>query len=253
MGSNADLLADKTVWVTGASRGIGRAVALACARQGAAAVAVAGRNGEALDALAREIEGAGGQPVLVLPYDVGKPAEIKEAFIKFNKALGRLDVMVNNAGIIDDALLGMITEAQIERVLAVNLAATIHHMQYAARLMTRQKRGSIVNIGSIMGRVGNVGQVVYAASKAGVIGATLSAAKELAPSQIRVNVVAPGFIDTEMTRGLPEEKFKERLASIRMKRVGSAEEVAQVVVFLGSDMSSYVTGQVIGVDGGMTI
>jgi 3-oxoacyl-[acyl-carrier protein] reductase len=138
-------------------------------------------------------------------------------------------------------------------VIDTNLVGCLVHLQEASRLMTRNRQGSIINLSSIIGRFGNEGQTVYAASKAAVIGMTMAAAKELAPKNIRINAVAPGFIDTAMTRQLPPEKFQQRMAGIRMGRIGTAEEVAQVIVFLASDMSSYVTGQVLGVDGGMII
>ena len=169
------------------------------------------------------------------------------------KNVGQLDAVVNNAGILDDALLGMVNEKQVSHTLAVNTEAVIYHMQYASRLMMKQKSGSIVNVSSIIGRVGNAGQTVYGASKAAVIGATYSASKELAPYNIRVNAVAPGFIETAMTKQLSQEKYEQRLSEIKMGRIGTAEEVANVILFLASDYSSYVTGQVIGVDGGMVI
>lgn len=169
------------------------------------------------------------------------------------KNLGRLDVLVNNAGVMDDALLGMVNERQMESTFSINIEAVIYHMQYASRLMTRQKQGSIINVSSIIGRTGNAGQVVYASSKAAVIGATYSAAKELGVHNIRVNAVAPGFIDTDMTKQFSEEVYKQRLSGIKMNRMGRPEEVANTILFLASDLSSYVTGQVIGVDGGMVI
>ena len=135
----------------------------------------------------------------------------------------------------------------------MNVFASLYHMQYAARLMTRNNAGSIINIASIIGRFGNAGQTVYGASKAAVIGATQSAAKELAPQSIRVNAIAPGFIDTDMVHQLAEDKFRERLASIRMGRIGQPADIANAALFLASDLSAYVTGQVLGVDGGMIV
>ncbi|MFC6334888.1 SDR family NAD(P)-dependent oxidoreductase [Paenibacillus septentrionalis] len=246
------MLQQKTAFITGASRGIGRETAIQFARSGAVLV-LNGQNKQALEKLQAEITDQFQTDVHLLPYDVRDKDAIKNAFQWIKKNLGRLDVLVNNAGILDDALLGMINEPQMNNTFSVNIEAVIYHMQYASRLMTRQKQGSIINVSSIIGRTGNEGQVVYSASKSAVIGATYSASKELGPYNIRVNAVAPGFIDTDMTKQLSEEKYGQRLTEIKMNRIGKPEEVANVILFLASDLSSYVTGQVIGVDGGMVI
>jgi 3-oxoacyl-[acyl-carrier protein] reductase len=164
----------------------------------------------------------------------------------------RLDILVNNAGIMRAAFIGMISADDIDRTIATNLTGLIHLIQSASRLMARLG-GSIVNLSSIVGTKGAAGQLVYAASKAGIIGATLAAAKELAPKGIRVNAVAPGYIDTDMTAKLGDEVRLQTLKSIGLGRAGTAEDVADAVLFLASDLSRYVTGQVLGVDGGMTI
>jgi len=184
--------------------------------------------------------------------DSSDGGQIRSAYREIRSEFGRVDILVNNAGILEDALLGMISEEMIDRIMSVNAVGPILHMQAAARLM-RKTGGSIINVSSIIGRVGNAGQVVYGASKAAVIGMTLSAAKEMASRGIRVNAIAPGFIGTDMTAVLPPEKYAERVDAIAMGRVGTPEDVARVVLFLASDMSGYVSGQVIGVDGGMLI
>lgn len=246
------IVENKTILITGSTRGIGRATAKICAAQGANVI-LQGRNKEALAQLKEEIKNQFKVEVYTLSYDVLDTDEIKKAFMWIKKEIGSLDALVNNAGVLDDALLGMINEKQFSNTFDINIKAVIYHMQYASRLMMKQKHGSIVNVSSIIGRVGNAGQTVYGASKAAVIGATYSAAKELAPYNIRVNAVAPGFIDTDMTKQLPKEKFEQRLSEIKMGRIGKPEEVANIILFLASDLSSYVTGQVIGVDGGMVI
>ncbi|HHY74155.1 MAG TPA: SDR family oxidoreductase [Bacillus bacterium] len=246
------LLDGKVAFITGASKGIGRATALVFAKEGAQ-LAINGRDEQGLVELADSIEKDFGRVVLVLTYDIANQAEMKQAFQSIYKQFGQLDVFVNNAGMLYDSLLGMIQSAKLDELINVNLNAAIYHMQYAARLMTRKKQGSIINVSSIFGRFGEAGQVAYSASKAALLGATMSAAKELAPLNIRVNAVAPGFIETGMTKGIPVEKYEERLAQIKMKRIGSPDEVANTILFLASDLSSYVTGQVIGVDGGMVV
>lgn len=158
-----------------------------------------------------------------------------------------------NAGVLEDALIGMVATEQINYVFKVNTFGVLYCSQYASRLMARNGGGSIILVSSIIGTNGNTGQAVYGGSKAAVIGITKSLSKELANQNIRVNAIAPGFIDTDMARSLSEEKFKERITSIKMGRIGQPEEVANVALFLASDLSSYVTGQIIGVDGGMLI
>lgn len=244
-------MSTKVIFITGATRGIGYATARLAAMQ-RWTVILHGRDEERLRVIQEELT-AFGATVYHLAYDVSDLDAIKKAFMWIKKNVGQLDAVVNNAGILDDALLGMVNQKQVSQTLAVNTEAVIYHMQYASRLMMKQKSGSIVNVSSIIGRVGNAGQTVYGASKAAVIGATYSAAKELAPYNIRVNAVAPGFIETDMTKQLSQEKFNQRISEIKMGRIGNPEEVANTILFLASDLSSYVTGQVIGVDGGMVI
>lgn len=246
------MLTNKVTFITGASRGIGHATAETFAKQGATLI-LSGTNELKLKELQSELSQKYNSLVHTLPYDVRNNAEIKNAFLWIKKNVGHLDVLVNNAGILDDALLGMVNDKQMTDTYSINVEAVIYHMQFASRLMTRQQSGSIINVSSIIGRTGNAGQVVYASSKAAVIGATYSASKELGPYNIRVNAVAPGFIDTDMTKQLPEDKYAQRLSEIKMNRIGKPEEVANTILFLASDLSSYVTGQVIGVDGGMVV
>ncbi|GLC87806.1 SDR family NAD(P)-dependent oxidoreductase [Lysinibacillus piscis] len=241
----------KSILITGATRGIGYATAKQAAMQGWIVI-LNGRDEACLAEVKEELEKYGAT-IHTLSYDVCDIDAIKKAFMWIKKNVGKLDAIVNNAGILDDALLGMVNEKQMTQTLAINTEAVIYHMQYASRLMMKQRSGAIVNVSSIIGRVGNAGQTVYGASKAAVIGATYSAAKELAPYNIRVNAVAPGFIATDMTQQLSEEKFEQRLSEIKMGRIGQPEEVANAILFLASDVASYITGQVIGVDGGMVI
>lgn len=248
----AGLLAGKRVLITGATRGIGLAIAERFAAEGAS-LYLNGRDGPRVTQLAERLNREFGVVCAPLLFDVADPEAVKAAFRELFAQTKVLDVLVNNAGILDDALIGMVTPAQIERTFACNSFSVLYCSQYAARMLQRNGGGSIINLASIIGRVGNAGQAVYGGSKAAVIGMTQSLAKELATQQIRVNAIAPGFIDTDMAHSLSEDKFQQRLDSIAMGRIGSADEVAKVALFLASELSSYVTGQVIGVDGGMLI
>jgi 3-oxoacyl-[acyl-carrier protein] reductase len=247
------ILRDRVSFITGSTRGIGWATAREFARHGAIVVLNHRGSAATLDDRCRELEAEFHGTAVGLVADVTDASAVKNCYAEIFRRFKRLDVLVNNAGILQDALLGMITIEAMHVVINTNVLGSLVHLQEASRLMTRNRRGSIINVSSIIGRFGNEGQTVYAASKAAVIGMTMAAAKELAPKNIRVNAVAPGFIDTAMTRQLAPEKFQQRMAGIRMGRIGTAEEVSQAIVFLASDMSSYVTGQVLGVDGGMII
>lgn len=243
----------KVSFITGSTRGIGWATAREFARHGATVILNHRGSAALLEERCRELEAEFHGTVMGLAADVTDAPAVKNCYVEIFRRFKRLDVLVNNAGILQGALLGMIADETMRAVIDTNLVGSLVHLQEASRLMARSRRGSIINVSSIIGRFGTDGQTVYAASKAGVIGMTMAAAKELAPKNIRVNAVAPGFIDTAMTRQLPPEKFQQTLAGIRMGRMGTTEEVAQAIVFLASDMSSYVTGQVLGVDGGMII
>lgn len=246
------LLSGKKVLITGASRGIGRAIAKLFASHGAELYLNA-RHEEPLTHLIAELADDYACSAQALLFDAGDAEQVKAGFRQLFDSTNTIDVLVNNAGVLDDALIGMVTHRQIQQTYATNTFSTLYCSQYAARMMQRSGSGSIINMASIIGRTGNSGQAVYAGSKAAVIGITLSLAKELAAQQIRVNAIAPGFIDTDMARSLAEDKFQQRLASIAMGRIGTADDVANTALFLASDLSSYVTGQVIGVDGGMLI
>lgn len=253
MSSTPILLDQKIAVVTGAARGIGFAVAKAFAQAGARVVLM-GRSLETLEQACAQIrEVQENAHVEAIACNVADPHSVRDAFQAVFRAHKKLHALVANAGVLEDALIGMVTPQQIEKTFGTNTFGTLYCAQYASRLIARSGGGAIINLSSIIGRNGNAGNSVYSASKAAVIGITQSLAKELAPQSIRVNAIAPGFIDTDMVRSIGPEKFAERLASIKMGRIGTPEEVANVALFLASDMASYVTGQVIGVDGGMLI
>jgi len=242
----------RVAMVSGAVEGIGWATCQLLASRGAHVIVGARLDDDRLRRRVDEINASGGSSEGVV-MDVTSGASVHGAIQAIYRAHRRLDVMVANAGALGDARLGMISDEMLQATLDVNLAGAVRQVQAAARLMQRASSGSIVVVGSIMGIRGNPGQVPYSAAKAGLVGLVRSAAKELAKSGVRVNLVAPGFIDTRLTRELTDAVRAERVASVAMGRAGSAMEVAQVIGFLGSDESSYVTGQVIGVDGGMVV
>lgn len=235
--------------VTGAARGIGRAIALHLADLGCDVVVSDVLDEEARNTAA-EVEARGRQS-LVVRADVSDPEQAEQLIQRTLDKFGRIDILVNNAGITRDSLLIRMKDEDWEKVIQVNLRGTFNCLRAAARPMMRQRSGRIINISSVVGLMGNAGQANYAASKAGVIGLTKSAAKELGSRGITVNAVAPGFIETDMTRALSEEVRKAYLQAIPLGRPGQPEDVARVVGFLASDDAAYITGQVIQVDGGM--
>lgn len=243
---------NKTAVVTGGSRGIGRAVCLELAKGGANVVLCYAGNAFAAQETVSACEALGAK-VLAVRCDVSDSAQVKALIEAAIAAFGRVDILVNNAGITRDTLLMTMKEEDFDAVTATNLKGTFLCMKAAARQMMRQRYGRIVNLSSVVGLRGNAGQVNYAASKAGVIGMTKSLAKELASRGVTVNAVAPGFIETDMTAAMPEAAKTAALASIPLGRLGDGEDVARAVAFLASEESGYITGQVLAVDGGMSM
>lgn len=243
---------EKTALVTGASRGIGRAIALALASKGLAVALNYAGSHDAAEAVKKEIEDAGGKAFTV-QGDVSKSEDVDRIFKIVKDEFGGLDVLVNNAGINRDALLIRMKESNWDDVIATDLKSDFLTTKAAAAMMMRKRKGSIINISSVVGIMGNIGQANYAAAKAGVIGLTKACAKEMAARNIRVNAVAPGFIETAMTDGIPEKIREGMIASIPMGRMGQPEDIARAVCFLASDDASYITGQVLVVDGGLVM
>lgn len=253
MASNSErLLEGKVALITGTNRGIGRALAETFARQGAIVYAGARTEG-CLDAAAAELGRRCETEVSPVYFDVTDGAGMRAAFVRIKQERQRLDVLVNNAGIMRDAVIGMVTNDVLQETFAVNVFAVAQAIQYAAKFMVPQKNGSIINISSVVGVQGNPGQMAYSASKGAVIALTKTAAKELAPSRVRVNAIAPGMIDTDMFRSVGHERIQAYLAKIGMGRLGRPEDVANAAVFLASDLAEYVTGQILGVDGAVAI
>lgn len=242
----------KTALVTGASRGIGAAIAKKLAARGFMVIINYGHSSAAAEEVKNQIEQAGGQAVL-MQGDVSSGDDVDRMFKDIKKTWGRLDVLVNNAGINRDTLLVRMKEDQWDAVLSIDLKSVFFTTKAAASLMMRQRSGSIINIASVVGITGNAGQANYAAAKAGVIGFTKSVAKELAARGIRVNAIAPGFIETDMTDAIPEKIREGMLETIPLRRGGKAEDVANAVAFLASDDAGYIIGQVLKVDGGMVM
>lgn len=249
------LLKGKSAVVTGGTAGIGKAIAILFAEQGAD-VAIFGTNAERSAIAVAEIEAAkahSDQKILSFLVNVAKTNDVEENVQKVLTSFGKVDILVNNAGITRDNLLMRMSEEDWDQVLEVNLKSVYNTCKSLTRSMMKARAGSIINISSVIGLIGNAGQINYAASKAGMIGFTKSLAKELSSRGVRANCVAPGYIDTQMTEVLPAQVKEGILAKIPLGRIGKPRDIAQAVLFLASDLSCYITGQVLAVDGGMVI
>lgn len=240
------MLQGKTAVVTGAAKGIGKAIALAFAKEGCNIVL--NYHSSLDDETVQEIEACG---VTCMPVqgDVSDFAFAADMMKKVKKELGSVDILVNNAGITKDMLLMRMTEEQFDSVIQTNLKGTFNMIRHASSIMLKQRSGAIINVSSVVGVMGNVGQANYAASKAGIIGLTKSTAKELAARGVTCNAIAPGFVETDMTAALSEDLQKQMLETIPLKRYGQVDDIAQAAVFLAKN--TYITGQVLHVDGGM--
>jgi 3-oxoacyl-[acyl-carrier protein] reductase len=245
------LLKGKTAIITGASKGIGKACAQIFAKNGSNLYLLS-RNLEKLEKLKQELS-IYDVKITCLSVDVSDNGSINDGFKMIRKDKVVIDVLVNNAGIMEDAVLQMAAKDLVGKIYTTNVFGLIESTKKATKLMIKNRKGSIINLSSIIGTKGNHGQSIYGSSKAAVIGFTKSMSKELAPLNIRVNALAPGFIDTDMTKSMDDKYYLKNIESIGMKRIGKPEDVAKVALFLASDLSEYVTGQIIGIDGGMIV
>ncbi len=241
---------NKVALVTGAPKGIGQAIALKLAKDGYDIVINFHSSQDKAIQLQSLIQDLG-QKAWIYQANVADGKEVENMFKMIKEECGKLDVLVNNAGITKDNLLLRLKDEEFDQVIATNLKGCFNCTKHAAKLMFKQKKGSIINISSVIGLIGNIGQVNYAASKAGILGITKSAAKELARYNVRVNAVCPGFIETDMTKSLDTSYVDDIIKNIALQRLGKPEDIANTVSFLAGDMSGYITGQTICVDGGM--
>lgn len=246
------MLQGKCAVITGASRGIGREIALKYAKEGANIV-LNYRNSEAEALKLKEELDKLGSKTLIVKANVSKFEEAQNLINEAKEAFGRIDILVNNAGITKDNLIMRMKEEEFDSVIEVNLKGAFNCLKAVTPIMVRQKGGKIINMSSVVGVIGNAGQVNYCASKAGLIGMTKSLAREIGGKNININAIAPGFIDTDMTKVLNEDQKKNILSQVPLKRFGDALDIANLALFLASDQSNYITGQVIHVDGGMAM
>ena len=246
------MLKGKCAVITGASRGIGKCIATKFAKEGANVVINYRNNEEEALKVKQELEDLGSQ-VLVVKADVSELEQAENLIKEAKKEFGRVDILVNNAGITKDNLIIRMKEEDFDSVIKTNLKGAFNCLKAVTPIMLKQKYGKIVNMASVVGVVGNPGQVNYCASKAGLIGMTKSLAKEIGSRNITVNAIAPGFIDKDMTKILSDKKKKKILSQIPLNKFGNVEDIANVALFLGSENSNYITGQVIHVDGGMAM
>ncbi|MFM2395287.1 MAG: hypothetical protein RLZZ546_3270 [Bacteroidota bacterium] len=245
------MLKDKTIIITGASRGIGKATAELFANHNANLILLA-RDLDKLENLKEQLQNEKNK-IICFKCDVSKEIEVKDVFTELRGQKINVDVLVNNAGIMKDAMLAMANEELMHEIYNVNVFGSMFMAQQTSKFMLKYRKGSIINMSSIVGTNGNKGQTVYASSKAAIIGFTRSLSKELAPFGIRVNAIAPGFIETDMTAGMDPVFYEKNKTMIGMGRMGSPADIANTALFLASDLSTYVTGQIIGVDGGFLI
>lgn len=243
---------EKTALVTGAGRGIGRAIAIAMAEQGMNVIVNYNGSADKAEETAEIIRGMGVKAKAV-KCNVANFEDCKNMIDEVIAEFGRIDVLVNNAGITRDNLLMKMSEEDFDAVIGINLKGAFNTTKHVSKYLLKQKSGKIINISSVSGILGNAGQANYSASKAGVIGLTKSTARELASRGITCNAIAPGFIETDMTSAMNEQVIEKSIEMIPLKRIGKAEEIANLAAFLASDKADYITGQVFAVDGGMTI
>ncbi|KHS57352.1 3-ketoacyl-ACP reductase [Terrisporobacter othiniensis] len=246
------MLQGKCAVITGASRGIGREIALKYAKEGANIV-LNYRNSETEALQLKEELDKLGSDTLIIKANVSNFEEAERLIKEAKEVFGRVDILVNNAGITKDNLIMRMKEEDFDSVIEVNLKGAFNCLKAVTPIMIRQKEGKIINMSSVVGVIGNAGQVNYCASKAGLIGMTKSLAREIGGKNINVNAIAPGFIDTDMTKVLNEDQKKNIMSQVPLKRLGQADDIANLALFLASEQSNYITGQVIHVDGGMAM